>query len=397
MEGLRVSRLPTQLPPPEPQDASNAGSPAEIERNGAAIELGFPCMLTLIPPPKPPAPPDSETMATTAAEAAKVLSEMKIAEPVSSSRYAKGGKEGWAAAMASHKSGENFDLLGQAHMCVQRHWGSVKENKQVIELLGQAQTSMTLFKVHGAASCKEKRGQLQIDDLLDLSRKFSCLCSLEGDIPDSLGGSVTNIQDSFPSNSQLIGMCATQILETRKHVVDSLHLPRFPEWTADEPRSNHSTHTMWQYLLTNRVADEEKFEETFVCYVMDALGSTLQDTHEPNVRVAPLLFMPTGTLASTMSIAILWSTQNVQQGKGCTRDFYVGIGQNKPLFYPRAQHVSGAINIGQAYIPIFSSQLGVYIEGSVSPPLAGVHSRLFSAGESNITTLNSGELVPGNW
>ena len=113
---------------------------------------------------------------------------------------------------------------------------------------------------------------MQIDDLLDLSRKFSCLCSLGGDIPDSLGGSATDIQDSFHNISQLIGMCASQILEIGKHVVDSLHLPHFSKWIVDESRSNHSTHVMWQYLLTCRVADEENFEETFVCYVMDALG-----------------------------------------------------------------------------------------------------------------------------
>ncbi|KAL5146617.1 Nodal modulator 2 [Glycine soja] len=47
----------------------------------------------------------------------------------------------------------------------------------------------------------------------------------------------------------------------------------------------------------------------------------------------------------------------------------------------------------QVYIPTFSCQLGVYIEGSVSPPLSGVHIRVFAAGDSSITTLKSGELV----
>ena len=47
----------------------------------------------------------------------------------------------------------------------------------------------------------------------------------------------------------------------------------------------------------------------------------------------------------------------------------------------------------QAYIPAFSSRLGVYIEGSVSPPLSSVHIRLFAAGDSSITALKSGELV----
>lgn len=47
----------------------------------------------------------------------------------------------------------------------------------------------------------------------------------------------------------------------------------------------------------------------------------------------------------------------------------------------------------QAYIPTFSCRLGVYIEGSVSPPLSGVHIRIFAAGDSSINGHKSGELV----
>ena len=47
----------------------------------------------------------------------------------------------------------------------------------------------------------------------------------------------------------------------------------------------------------------------------------------------------------------------------------------------------------QAYIPAFSCQVGAYIEGSVSPPLSGVHIRVFAAGASSITAFKSGELV----
>jgi len=47
----------------------------------------------------------------------------------------------------------------------------------------------------------------------------------------------------------------------------------------------------------------------------------------------------------------------------------------------------------QAHIPTFSCRLGVYIEGSVSPPLSGVHIRIFAAGDSSITGLKSGELI----
>lgn len=47
----------------------------------------------------------------------------------------------------------------------------------------------------------------------------------------------------------------------------------------------------------------------------------------------------------------------------------------------------------QAYIPTFSCEVGAYIEGSVSPPLSGVHIRVFAAGDSSITALKNGELV----
>ncbi|KAK7284568.1 hypothetical protein RJT34_19316 [Clitoria ternatea] len=68
-------------------------------------------------------------------------------------------------------------------------------------------------------------------------------------------------------------------------------------------------------------------------------------------------------------------------------------GQKKLLFYPREHHVSVADDTCQTYIPTFSGQLGVYIEGSVSPPLSGVHIRVLAAGDSSITTLKRGDLV----
>ncbi|KAG4913760.1 hypothetical protein AAZX31_19G204100 [Glycine max] len=68
-------------------------------------------------------------------------------------------------------------------------------------------------------------------------------------------------------------------------------------------------------------------------------------------------------------------------------------GQKKLLFYPREHQVSVTDDNCQVYIPTFSCQLGAYIEGSVSPPLSGVHIRIFAAGDSSISTLKSGELV----
>ncbi|KEH37583.1 putative tubulin-tyrosine ligase/Tubulin polyglutamylase, leucine-rich repeat domain, L [Medicago truncatula] len=171
--------------------------------------------------------------------------------------------------------------------------------------------------------------QSSVTDLLDLLRRFSCLCSLEVDIPGPLGGSAVEILESLPNISELNGICASKILESGKHVIDSVLLPRLPEWTPDEPIHDRIISAMWQYLMTYRLADEEKLDETSVWYVMDEFGSALRHSDEPNFRVAPFLFMPEGNLASAVSFSILWPTRNVWKGDECTRDFLLGIGEDK--------------------------------------------------------------------
>ena len=47
----------------------------------------------------------------------------------------------------------------------------------------------------------------------------------------------------------------------------------------------------------------------------------------------------------------------------------------------------------QDSIPTFFGRLGLYIEGSVSPPLSGVHIRIIAAGDSSTASLKNGELV----
>ncbi|XP_028787028.1 tubulin--tyrosine ligase-like protein 12 isoform X2 [Neltuma alba] len=171
--------------------------------------------------------------------------------------------------------------------------------------------------------------QNSVNDLLELLRGFPCLHSLEVDIPGPLGGSAIKILESLPNISELNGVSALKILEAQKHVIDSMLLPRLPEWTADEPLADRIISAMWQYLMTYRLADEEKIDETSVWYVMDELGSSLRHSDEPNFRLAPFLFMPEGNLASATSFSILWPAQNVQKGDECTRDFLFGIEEEK--------------------------------------------------------------------
>ncbi|XP_044493042.1 nodal modulator 1 isoform X2 [Mangifera indica] len=65
----------------------------------------------------------------------------------------------------------------------------------------------------------------------------------------------------------------------------------------------------------------------------------------------------------------------------------------KLLFYPRQHHVSVTNDGCQAPIPLFTSRPGLYLEGSVSPPLSGVHISIIAAQDSQIAPLKKGDLV----
>ncbi|OMO91799.1 Tubulin-tyrosine ligase [Corchorus olitorius] len=137
-----------------------------------------------------------------------------------------------------------------------------------------------------------------VSDLVGILKAFYCLQSLEVDISGPLGESAVEILESLPTLSSLNGVDASKILETEKHVVDSMLQPRLPEWSSEEPLADRVLNAMWLYLMTYRLADEEKLDETPVWYVMDELGSALRHSDEPNFRVAPFLFMPDGKFAS---------------------------------------------------------------------------------------------------
>ncbi|XP_074267787.1 uncharacterized protein LOC141591371 [Silene latifolia] len=65
----------------------------------------------------------------------------------------------------------------------------------------------------------------------------------------------------------------------------------------------------------------------------------------------------------------------------------------KFLFYPRQFQIIVAHDGCLAPVPIFTGRLGLYIEGSVSPPISGVNMRIIAAGDSHNAPLKKGELA----
>ncbi|XP_052184978.1 uncharacterized protein LOC127796711 [Diospyros lotus] len=68
-------------------------------------------------------------------------------------------------------------------------------------------------------------------------------------------------------------------------------------------------------------------------------------------------------------------------------------GEKKNLFYPTQYEVSVTQDGCQDPIPPFSGRPGLYIEGSVSPPIYGVYIRIMAAGDSSNAPLKKGDLA----
>ncbi|KAL5219467.1 hypothetical protein ABZP36_020151 [Zizania latifolia] len=171
--------------------------------------------------------------------------------------------------------------------------------------------------------------QMSGDDLLKLFSGFTQLQELEVDIPGPLGNNAISITECLPNLSLLNGINVPSIIESGKHIVDSALKPCFPEWSPEESLPERVIGAMWLYLMTYRLADEEKIDETPVWYVMDEMGSAMRHSDDANFRVAPFLFMPEGNLASAISYAVLWPVRDVHTGEECARDFLFGIGEDK--------------------------------------------------------------------
>ncbi|XP_078164148.1 tubulin-tyrosine ligase [Carex rostrata] len=171
--------------------------------------------------------------------------------------------------------------------------------------------------------------QVPTGEMLMLVKSFTCLKELEVDVPGPLGSCAIEIVKSLPNLSMLNGVSTSVIVESGKHAVDTALLPRLPEWDPVDPLPDRVVSAMWLYLMTYRLADEEKIDETPVWYVMDELGSALRHSDNANFKVSPFLFMPDGKVTSAVSYSVLWPIRDVQQGEECTRDFLFGIGEDK--------------------------------------------------------------------
>ncbi|XP_010428834.1 PREDICTED: tubulin--tyrosine ligase-like protein 12 [Camelina sativa] len=171
--------------------------------------------------------------------------------------------------------------------------------------------------------------QNSVGELFEVLQLFPSLSSLEVDIPGPLGDNALEILEALSKLSLLNGVDTAKILENGKLVIYAMLQPRIPEPNPEDTLVDRVLGAMWLYAMNYRLADEEKLDESSLWYVMDELGSALRHSDEPNFKVAPFLFMPSGKLESAVSYSVMWPIKSLQKGDECTRDFLSGIGEDE--------------------------------------------------------------------
>lgn len=86
-------------------------------------------------------------------------------------------------------------------------------------------------------------------------------------IPGPLGHSARQIVEVVPNLQNLNGVPVALILDEEKEVLDSNLKRRFPAWSPKEPVVDRVMRAMWHYIMTYRLADEEKLDETPIWFV----------------------------------------------------------------------------------------------------------------------------------
>lgn len=166
------------------------------------------------------------------------------------------------------------------------------------------------------------------ENLLAKVRTLKTLTSFQVDIPGRLG-SAASVAEALPAVTELNGHPRDKFMGGGDEELNGNLRPRLPVFSKEDPLIERIMSAMWRYILTYRLADEEKLDETPIWYVMDELGSSIRHSDKPNFQIAPFMYLPDGTLQSAISYSLLWPVQDVVSGEECTRDYLFGIREDQ--------------------------------------------------------------------
>jgi len=92
------------------------------------------------------------------------------------------------------------------------------------------------------------------------------ICNMTGkevqvDTPGRFG-SVSSIAEALPTVTELNGLSRSKCLGGENEEPKNSRRPRLPRFSKEDPLTERVMSAMWQYILTYRLADEEKLDET---------------------------------------------------------------------------------------------------------------------------------------
>lgn len=84
---------------------------------------------------------------------------------------------------------------------------------------------------------------------------------LQVDAPGRLG-SLASIAEALPTVTDLNGFPRSKVLGGETEELQNSLRPRLPLFSKEDPLMERVMSAMWQYIMTYRLADEEKLDET---------------------------------------------------------------------------------------------------------------------------------------
>jgi tubulin--tyrosine ligase-like protein 12 len=91
---------------------------------------------------------------------------------------------------------------------------------------------------------------------------------MQVNIPGPFGVNGIEVLESLPNLSELNGVEAAKVLERGESVVEGKLVHRLPVWSNKEPVVERILRAMWSYVMTYRLCDEERLDETPIWYLI---------------------------------------------------------------------------------------------------------------------------------
>ncbi|KAM3130195.1 hypothetical protein pb186bvf_017695 [Paramecium bursaria] len=109
-----------------------------------------------------------------------------------------------------------------------------------------------------------------------------------------------------------------------------IRYPSYVKTTQAQQRLQIVKQNILKIAGSYRLLSSDQMDEQSIWYVLDELGTSIQHSDTPNVKVLPFLYLPSGKIdETTISYSILFPIQHLQANQPIYRDYLTGITEEK--------------------------------------------------------------------